>query len=50
MLVDRGGEEKLDAWVQKARAGNVTELRGFAIGLQRDWNAVMAGLSLPWSS
>jgi hypothetical protein len=28
----------------------VPELRAFALGLRRDWDAVTAGLTLPWSS
>jgi len=28
----------------------IPELRAFAAGLRRDWDAVQAGLTLPWSS
>jgi len=50
MLVHRRGEQKLEAWALQAEASNDTELRGFATGLRKDWQAVMAGLTLPWSS
>ena len=44
----RGGQ--LDAWTGQAEASPVSELRGFAAGLRRDWAAVTAGLTVPYSS
>lgn len=43
-----GGQ--LEEWITKVAAGPVTELRGFANGLRKDFDAVKAGLTLAWSS
>ena len=48
MLQERQGE-RLDAWLQKAEAQGIAELRGFALSLKRDHDAVKAGLTLSWS-
>jgi transposase len=45
----RHGEE-LEAWVVNALASGIAERRGFVGGLQRDWKAVRAGVTLPWSN
>jgi transposase len=50
ILINRGGEEKLTAWVQEVEAGDLSEMQSFAAGLRRDWAAVCAGITLPWSS
>jgi transposase len=42
--------EHLDEWIQTAQTSGIRELRYFARGLQRDYAAVAAGLSLPWSA
>ncbi|MFL6056731.1 MAG: enolase C-terminal domain-like protein [Actinoallomurus sp.] len=44
MLVQLRGKD-LDEWADRAEAGPVRELRSFAAGLRRDWDAVKAGLS-----
>jgi transposase len=49
MLCNRHGH-KLPGWAKKAQASNVRELRSFAAGLRKDWDAVTAGLTLPYSS
>jgi transposase len=49
MLCRRRGE-RLEAWAAQAEASEVSELRSFAAGLRRDWAAVTAGLTLPYSS
>jgi transposase len=49
-LVRERNHHALDAWVQQAEQSELPELRGFAVGLRRDWAAVSAGLELPWSS
>ena len=49
MLCHRRGE-RLEAWASQAEASPVSELRGFAKGLRRDWAAVTAGLTVPYSS
>lgn len=50
MLVDRTGKDNLEDWAKSATTSGVTELANFAAGLGKDWDAVLAGLSLPWSS
>ena len=42
--------ERLQAWADRAEASPVSELRGFANGLRKDWAAVTARLTLPYSS
>ncbi len=49
MLRERQGE-RLDAWLQKVEEQGVSELKNFAQGLKRDYDAVKAGLSLEWSN
>ncbi len=49
MLCHRRGE-RLEAWASQAEASPVSELRGFAKGLRRDWAAVTAGLTVSYSS
>ena len=44
MLCHRHGE-RLEAWASQAEASPVSELRGFAKGLRKDWAAVTAGLT-----
>jgi len=48
MLRERQGEH-LDVWLQQVEQRGVSELRSFAQGLQKDYDAVKAGLTLPWS-
>ena len=42
--------ETLDAWLQACRTSSSVELRNSAEWLQRDYAAVKAALTLPWSS
>jgi transposase len=49
MLCHRHGEH-LEAWAARAESSPVSELRGFSKGLRKDWAAVTAGLTLPYSS
>ena len=39
-----------DAWLQRAIGGKIPALASFAAGLQEDYHAVIAGLTLPWSN
>ena len=50
MLCHRRGGRCLHAWADRAEASPVSELRGFAKGLRKDWAAVTAGLTVPYSS
>ena len=56
-LVQRFGEmvrhrwaEKLPDWLRDARESEVAEIQRFAVGLERDGEAVKAGLELEWSN
>jgi len=39
-----------DAWLAAAESCGVREVRQFATGLRRDYAAVMAALTVPWST
>jgi len=49
MLRERQGE-RLDVWLELAETQEVAELRSFAQGLRKDYEAVKAGLTLCWST
>ena len=42
--------EQLDEWINPAKESGVAQLKQFASGLQRDYEAVKAGISLEWSN
>ena len=48
MLLHRKGNE-LPGWTDQAEASTVRELQAFAACLRKDWTAVTADLTLPWS-
>jgi transposase len=48
MLRERQGEQ-LDVWLTQVEAHGVAELKSFAQGVKKDYDAVKAGLTLPWS-
>lgn len=48
MLRERQGE-RLDAWLEQVEGQEIVELKNFARGLQKDYDAVKAGLTLEWS-
>ena len=48
MLRERQGEQ-LDEWLEQVALHGVSELQSFAQGLRNDYDAVRAGLTLPWS-
>ncbi|MER8090705.1 ISL3 family transposase [Streptomyces sp. NPDC094048] len=50
ILVNLRGQEILERWTTDAEASDLPELRRFATGLRKDWDAVMAGLSMHWNS
>jgi transposase len=50
MLRERQGEQQLDGWLEQVEEQGVCELRSFAQGLRKDYDAVKAGLTLPWSN
>ena len=49
ILTGRHGEQ-LDAWITAAEASDLPDLHSFTRGLKRDHDAVLNGLTLPWSS
>lgn len=49
-MVRERSSGKLPEWVQRASASGIEELKQFSAGLRRDWDAVVAGLTLEWSS
>ncbi len=49
MVRERTGD-KLDDWLAEVHASEVAQLIGFAKGLERDYAAVKAGLTLEWSN
>jgi transposase len=49
LLRERRGDE-LGAWVEAVLVSGIAELAAFAAGLRKDWAAVVAGLTVEWSS
>lgn len=49
MLRERDGA-RLDAWLERVEQRDVAELKSFAAGLRRDYEAVKAGLTEIWSN
>jgi transposase len=49
ILTGRHGE-RLDAWIAAADADDLPDLHSFTHGLSSDYDAVLNGLTLPWSS
>jgi len=48
-MVKQRQSRRLDSWLARAHQSSLVELRGFASGIKRDYAAVQAALSLPWS-
>jgi transposase len=48
MLRERHAE-RLDAWMKEVRSSGIKELQSFVTGIERDYEAVKAGLSFHWS-
>jgi len=41
--------EMLDCWLEQAHKSGIAEMRRFALGIHRDYDAVKAAIMLPWS-
>jgi transposase len=41
--------ERLNGWMKQARESGIKELGSFVAGIERDYDAVRAGLTFPWS-
>jgi transposase len=50
LLRERRGQRHLVAWVEAVEGADIPELHSFVSGLRKDWTAVSAGLTQPWSS
>ncbi|WP_326632620.1 transposase [Nonomuraea fuscirosea] len=50
MLTERTGRQHLDDWLTAVRADPLPALHSLANGIERDHPAVLAGLTLPYSS
>src|SRR5262249_3419183 len=49
-LVRQRQPERADAWLQRATSSTLEALQRFASGLREDYEAVKAGVTLPWST
>ena len=49
-LVRQRHPEALDSWLDRASASCLTAFKRFAGGLREDYEAVKAGVTLPWSN
>jgi len=49
-LVRKREREGLEAWMRAVAESGIRELEQFCAGLRRDWDAVVAALTLPWSN
>ena len=49
MLKERQAEQLPD-WLKRAKASQIPELKSFALGISRDYAAVSAAVSQPWSN
>jgi transposase len=50
MLVRQRQPTQLDSWLKRATTSAVEAMRRFATGLYEDYEAVKAGVTLPWST
>lgn len=51
MMRERTGNEvQLDSWLGKAKSSKLIDLHNFAVGIERDKAAVVAGLTEKWSN
>ena len=49
-LVRHGKPDQLDTWLERAAASCLQAFKSFANGLRADYDAVKAGITLPWST
>jgi hypothetical protein len=49
-LTRRRDAAALEPWRERVAGSGIVELERFSAGLQRDWDAVVAGLTLEWST
>jgi transposase len=49
-MARRRNPAALEGWIERAAQSGIEEVKNFGVGLRRDWDAVVAGLTLEWSS
>ena len=49
MVRERAGE-RLDTWLEAVQASQLEAFASFVTSIQQDQDAVLAGLTLPWST
>ena len=49
LVRDRPGAAQVQKWLAEVEQRGVSELRAFAEGVKKDYDAVLAGLTLEWS-
>lgn len=49
ILTDRQGAAKLRDWEFAVKTDDLPALKTFATGLDKDWSAIVAGVTIPWS-
>jgi transposase len=50
MVRERTGEQHLEAWLKEGEASQLEAFASFVTSIQQDKDAVLAGLTLPWST
>ncbi len=49
VMLRHNQHERLDCWLEQAQKSGIPEMRSFALGIRRDYQAVKAEILLPWS-
>jgi transposase len=49
-IAQRRDAAALEGWIERVEASGIAELQSFCAGLRRDWDAVVAGLTVSWSN
>lgn len=49
-IMDSRQAKQLEDWIKEAEICGIQELKGFVLGIRRDFDAVYASLSLEWSN
>lgn len=49
-MIKEGLVQELDTWIQDSELINVQQIQNFALGLQKDYDAIYAALATEWSN
>lgn len=49
-MTDKLKVSLLDPWIEKAKSSGIAALKNFAVGLENDYDAIKAAVSLEWSN